>query len=153
MCVCAGQSVIINFKKPLEQSELHSCVKWLMFYFRCFVIECISFKQNSRNGNYFSKLWGGVSVFTGMNQPCEWNEKYARHLLSRLRVLQTNTGMRTNTLQLIFSHSSITQSVQGVVQIASGSDLVDVRFITLCIYSRLHHMSQDRVRPLLPSSE
>lgn len=112
-----------------------------MFYFTCFVIECISFKQNSRNGNYFSKLWGGVSVFTGMNQPCEWNENYARHLLSKLCVLQANTEMKTNILQLIFNHSSTTQSVQGVVQIASSSDLVHVRFITVHLLQVASHVS------------
>lgn len=86
-----------------------------------------------------------------MNQPCELNEKYARHLLSRLGILQPDMGMRTSkldcALQLIFNHSSITQSVQYVVQFASGSDFLHVRFITKGSYSRSHHMCEDRVRP------
>lgn len=116
-------------------------MKWLKFCFRCFVIACISFKQNSWNGNYFSKLWGGVSVFTGMNQPCEWNKKYARHLLARLCVLQTYMRMRASkldsTLQLIINHSSITQCIQDGVQFTSTSDLVHLRFVMMCHYSRL----------------
>lgn len=132
-------------------------MKWLKFYFRCFVIACTSFKQNSWNGNYFSKLWGGVSVFTGMNQPCEWNEQYAKLLLSGLCMLQANIGMRTNkldsALKLIFNHSSVTESIQGSVQFASSSYLVHVRFTTLCSYPRLYHMCQDRVRPSLSASE
>ena len=121
-------------------------MKWLKFYFRCFVIACISFKQNSWNGNYFSKVGGGVSVFTGMNQPYEWNEKYARHLFSRLCILQANTGMRTNkfdsALPLIFNYLCITQSIRGSVRFAS-SNLVCVWFITMCSYARWHHMQQE----------
>ena len=66
-------------------------------------------------------------------------------------------GMRTSklnsVLQLIFNHSSVTKCIQGVVQFASSSDLVHVRFITVCSYSRLHHMCQDRVRPSLSALE
>lgn len=86
-----------------------------------------------------------------MNQPCELNEKYARHLLSRLCILQPNMGMRTSNLdcalQLIFNHSSITQSVQCVVQFFSGSDFLRVRFITKGSYSGSHHVCEDTARP------
>lgn len=88
-----------------------------------------------------------------MNQPCELNENYARHLLSRLCILQPNMGMRTSkldcALQLISNHSSITQSAQCVVPFASGSDFLHVRFITKGSYSGSHHICEDRVRPSL----
>lgn len=88
-----------------------------------------------------------------MNQPCELNEKYARHLLSRLGILQPNMGMRTSkldcALQLILSHYSITQSIQCLVQFASGSDFLHVRFITKGSYSRSHHICEDTVKPSL----
>lgn len=132
-------------------------MKWLKFYFRCFVIACISFKQNSWNGNYFSKLGGGVSVFTGMNQPYEWNEKYARHLLSRLCILQAITG-RTNkfdsALPVIFNYLCVTQSIQGLLytQFVS-SNLVYVWFITCAVMPGGITSNRRKSEPFLLASE
>lgn len=48
---------------------------------------------------------------------------------------------------------TLTQSVQSGVRFPSSSDLVRVRFLTRCSYSRLRPMCRDRVRPSVSASE